>query len=140
MRGVERFVELTNYIGRWQVLGEHPMMIADSAHNEDALEKVINKLVKEDWKNIHFVIGFVNDKDLAKVLPLFPKKASYYFVKPNINRGLATDILKSAAAGLGLKGLTYQTVTEGIAAAKASADAQDLIYIGGSSFVVAEAI
>ncbi|MFT4568578.1 MAG: dihydrofolate synthase/folylpolyglutamate synthase, partial [Saprospiraceae bacterium] len=137
--GIEKYRSITNYIGRWQILQEDPLMIADSAHNEDALGKVLEKVVVLN-KKIHFVIGFVRDKDLDKVLALFPKEASYYFVNANIERAIPSDQVANNAKQYGLSGDSYNSVIKGITAAKMKAKANEMIYIGGSSFVVGDAL
>lgn len=133
--------ELTYYIGRWQVLGDSPLTVADSAHNAEGLGPVIsllNELNAYRKGHQHFVLGVVNDKDLHRVLPLFPTNASYYFVKADIPRGLPAEELMDAAAEYGLVGIECATVNQGLAAAKKTAEAHDIIFIGGSVFTVAE--
>ena len=137
--GIENFRSRTNYIGRWQILEENPTIIADSAHNEDAIRKVLQKLSALK-KKIHFVIGLVKDKDIIKVLSLFPKDAHYYFVNATIERALPSDELMHIGAQIGLIGKNYETVQAGIAAAKIQAKPDELIYVGGSSFVVGDSL
>ncbi|MCP9237204.1 folylpolyglutamate synthase/dihydrofolate synthase family protein [Lewinella sp. JB7] len=135
--------ELTYYIGRWQVLGESPLTIADSAHNAEGLGPVIdllNELNVYRKGHQHLVIGVVNDKDLSRVLPLFPTNATYYFVKADIPRGLLAEELKDAAADYRLLGDTYATVAKGLAAARKQAKPHDIIFVGGSIFTVAEVL
>ncbi|MBB4077440.1 dihydrofolate synthase/folylpolyglutamate synthase [Lewinella aquimaris] len=135
--------ELTYYIGRWQVLGESPLTIADSAHNAEGLGPVIdllNELNAYRKGHQHIVIGVVNDKDLHRVLPLFPTNASYYFVKADIPRGLPAEELHDAAAEYGLVGNEFGSVKKGFAAARKQAEAHDIIFVGGSIFTVAEVL
>lgn len=131
-------VNATRYMGRWQILGQKPLIIADSAHNEAGLLYALGELNKLKNGRLHIVLGFVNDKDLNKVLQLFPTDATYYFAKANIPRGLDTGILQAQAKSHQLKGKVYKSVKKAFAAAKMSSDANDLIFIGGSIFVVAE--
>ena len=133
-------VKKTGYIGRWQILGRHPLIIADSAHNEGGLNLVLKEIRNIAKTNLHVVIGFVNDKDLGKVLTLFPENAIYYFAKANIPRGLEAKLLKEEALKYGLKGKEYSSVRKAFAAAKKKAKTDDLIFVGGSIFVVAEVI
>ncbi len=131
--------KLTGLRGRWDVLQTNPLTIADIAHNEGGLKETIDQLTKSE-KKIHFVIGFVKDKDLQKILRLFPKEANYYFCKPDLPRGLDVNELVKMATDHQLHGKVYDSVNAAWQAAKSSADAVDIIYIGGSTFVVAEII
>ena len=128
----------TGLQGRWQQLNSAPKTICDTAHNKHGLEQVLNQLEKEELDTLHFVFGVVNDKDLDEILPLFPKKAIYYFCKPNMPRGLDAKILEQKAMEFGLKGKVYNSVSEAYASARENASITDFIYIGGSTFVVAE--
>ena len=136
--GLLNVVKNTGLQGRWQQLREFPKVICDTAHNKNGLEIVLNQVQKEDFDTLHVVLGVVNDKDLEEILPLFPKKANYYFCKPNIPRGLEVQILKQKATSFGLKGEVYNSVSEAYQKALENAGATDFIYIGGSTFVVAE--
>jgi dihydrofolate synthase/folylpolyglutamate synthase len=136
--GLLQVVKNTGLQGRWQQLGEFPKVICDTAHNKNGLEIVLKQIQKEEFDDLHIVLGVVNDKDLDEILPLFPKNAFYYFCKPNIPRGLEASILEKKAAMFGLKGEVYNSVTDAYKKAKQNAAKSDLIYIGGSTFVVAE--
>ncbi|MGZ9735258.1 bifunctional folylpolyglutamate synthase/dihydrofolate synthase [Flavobacterium sp. GNP002] len=136
--GLLNVVKNTGLQGRWQQLNEFPKVICDTAHNKNGLEIVLNQIQKEDFDTLHIVLGVVNDKDLDEILPLFPKKAIYYFCKPNIPRGLDVLILKQKAASFDLKGEVYNSVSEAYQKAIGNAAKSDFIYIGGSTFVVAE--
>ncbi|RKS89723.1 dihydrofolate synthase/folylpolyglutamate synthase [Flavobacterium limicola] len=136
--GLLNVVKNTGLQGRWQQLNEFPKVICDTAHNKNGLEIVLNQIQKEDFDTLHIVLGVVNDKDLDEILPLFPKKAIYYFCKPNIPRGLDVLILKQKAASFDLKGEVYNSVSEAYQKALKNAEITDFIYIGGSTFVVAE--
>ena len=128
----------TGLQGRWQQLNSAPKTICDTAHNKHGLEIVLNQLEKEEFDTLHFVFGVVNDKDLEEILPLFPKNAVYYFCKPNMSRGLDAIILEQKSKEFGLQGKVYNSVSEAYTSAKENATSTDFIYIGGSTFVVAE--
>ena len=136
--GLLNVVKNTGLEGRWQQLGESPKIICDTAHNKNGLEIVMKQIQKEKFDTLRIVLGVVNDKDLDEVLPLFPTDAIYYFCKPNIPRGLDTSILQEKAATFGLKGEVYNSVSESYKKALQNATKSDFIYIGGSTFVVAE--
>ena len=136
--GLLNVVKNTGLQGRWQQLGENPKIICDTAHNKHGLAVVMNQINKETFDNLHIVLGVVNDKDLDSILPLFPKNAQYYFCRPDSSRGLATEILKEAAKKYDLSGEKYDSVSGAFAAAKQNATQNDFIYVGGSTFVVAE--
>jgi dihydrofolate synthase/folylpolyglutamate synthase len=138
--GILNVVQNTNLQGRWQILQENPKVICDTAHNAHGLEIVMNQLKKEKFNQLHIVLGVVNDKDLDSVLPLFPKNAIYYFCKPKIERGLSEKILKKKAASYNLNGDTYNSISIAYKNALVNSGSKDLIYIGGSTFVVAEII
>lgn len=136
--GFLNVIKNTNLQGRWQQLGSNPTTICDTAHNAHGLKIVLNQLKKEKYEQLHIVLGLVNDKNLDEILPLFPENALYYFCKPDIPRGLDVETLKQKAAKFNLVGKTYNSVSNAYQAAKDNANSQDFIYIGGSTFVVAE--
>jgi dihydrofolate synthase/folylpolyglutamate synthase len=136
--GLLNVVKNTGLEGRWQQLGESPKIICDTAHNKNGLEVVMNQIQKETYDTLHIVLGVVNDKDLDEVLPLFPTDAIYYFCKPTIPRGLDARILQDKAAKFNLKGEVYNSVSGSYNMALQNATNSDFIYIGGSTFVVAE--
>ncbi|MBL7818869.1 MAG: bifunctional folylpolyglutamate synthase/dihydrofolate synthase [Saprospiraceae bacterium] len=138
--GFRRLKTLTQFIGRWQVLGQSPTILCDSAHNEAGIKLAMNQLEALTFNRLHFVFGMVRDKDISKVLRLLPTHATYYFCKANIPRGLEADALQNQAQAFGLVGKTYPSVKRALAAAKKQAKPDDLIYIGGSIFVLAEVI
>ncbi|MEL6274456.1 MAG: folylpolyglutamate synthase/dihydrofolate synthase family protein, partial [Bacteroidota bacterium] len=123
--------EATYYIGRWQIIGDKPLTIIDSAHNEGGLRLVIDRLLEINQGQLHIVFGVVKDKELEKVLPLLPTAAHYYFVNANIPRALPADILAEKAALHGLIGHIYDTVKNGYRAARESAHRQDIVFVGG---------
>lgn len=140
IKGIKNVVSNTGLTGRWQVLSHNPLTICDTGHNKEGLEYVINQISKIRKQKLHIVVGFVNDKDLSTVLPLFPKDAIYYFTRASVPRALDQDILKQSAESYGLNGKSYSDVRNAIAAARANASVDDLIFIGGSTFVVADSL
>ena len=139
-KGLRHVVTNTGLLGRWQILQEHPKVICDTAHNREGLTLVMEQLQEETYETLHMVIGMVNDKDLASIISLFPKNALYYFCKPDIQRGLDASILKRDFEAQGYQGKAYNSVEEAYQNARKQAEKQDLIYVGGSTFVVAEII
>jgi dihydrofolate synthase/folylpolyglutamate synthase len=138
--GFLNVIKKTGLQGRWQQLNESPKVICDTAHNKHGLEIVMKQVQNTPFDHLHIVLGVVNDKDLDDVLPLFPKNATYYFCKPNIFRGLDVLILQQKAAEFGLIGKVYNSVSEAYDKALEEAQEKDFIYIGGSTFVVAEIV
>ncbi len=138
--GFKNVVKNTGLLGRWQILNHKPFAVCDTAHNSHGLKIVLNQIQKHQFENLHIVLGVVNDKDLDSVLPLFPKNAYYYFCKPNVPRGLNPEILKEKATDFGLVGKVFDSVSEAYEAASDLAMDCDFIYIGGSTFVVAEIV
>lgn len=138
--GLKKVVENTGLMGRWQVLGENPLVVCDTAHNKEGLWWVLQQIKRQPYKKLHIVLGFVSDKDVKGVLELFPKDAVYYFVRPNIPRGLDVEILKEMARDQGIEGETFTSVKNGLKAALANALSEDMVYVGGSTFVVAEVV
>ncbi len=138
--GLKSVKKNTGLRGRWDILKVQPKVICDTAHNKEGLTYVMNQLSKEKYEHLHMVLGVVNDKNLEDVLPLFPKKASYYFAKPAIPRGLDADELKKVSEKFNLKGKVYSSVEKAYLAANEKANLNDLIFVGGSTFTVAEII
>ena len=139
-QGIERVIELTGLQGRWQVLQHHPLMICDTGHNEAGIRYVMQQLLQLSYRQLHIVFGMVNDKDPSKILPLLPKQATYYFTQAAIPRALECHQLQQQAVLYGLEGKVYVSVVEAINEAKRTANEDDVIFIGGSSYVVAEAL
>ncbi|WP_223808875.1 bifunctional folylpolyglutamate synthase/dihydrofolate synthase [Rufibacter hautae] len=136
--GLRNVQALTGLKGRWQVLGQQPLTICDTGHNIDGLRAVVTQLLALKPKQVHFVFGAVNDKDIASVLRLLPVSYRYYFCEAQIPRALPVQKLWEEAQFAGLKGAAYPTVEDAILAAKAFAQEDEVIFIGGSTFVVAE--
>ncbi len=139
-KGLLNVVKRTGLLGRWQQIHSNPKVICDTAHNSHGLKIVLNQIQKEKFNNLHFVLGVVNDKDLEDILPLFPKNAKYFFSKPNVPRGLDATILKESAKVYGLIGDVYNSISEAYKEALSVSSKNDFIYIGGSTFVVAEIV
>jgi dihydrofolate synthase / folylpolyglutamate synthase len=136
--GLIQVLKNTGLQGRWQQLAENPLVICDTAHNKHGLEIVLKQIQKQKFEQLHFVFGVVNDKDLESILDLFPKNATYYFCKPNIPRGLDAQLLQEKSQSYGLMGNAYSSVTEAYLEAKRNAKETDFVFVGGSTFVVAE--
>ncbi|MGH2644632.1 MAG: bifunctional folylpolyglutamate synthase/dihydrofolate synthase, partial [Chitinophagaceae bacterium] len=132
--------KLTGLRGRWEKLGENPLIIADVAHNMGGITEVMQRLKTLPYKQLHLVTGFVKDKPLDMVLPLFPKDAKYYFCHAPIPRALPAEELAVKAAEYGLRGQSYETIQKAFRAAKLNAGVEDMILVCGSVFVVAEVL
>ena len=138
--GLKHVQQNTGLRGRWDILQETPLVIADTAHNEHGLRETMKQLVSLQKARIHMVIGVVNDKDLGKMFPLLPKDAIYYYCKPNVIRGLDAEILGDHATAFGFTGSVYSSVSTALEAAKSACAKDEVIYVGGSTFVVAEVV
>ncbi len=131
--------KLTGLIGRWMTITDEPCRtICDSGHNIAGITSVVNQLKHEHYIHLHMVIGFMRDKDLQHILPLMPTDATYYYTHAHTTRALPADELRDLAAQYGLIGESYPDVTAALSAARAAANRRDLIYIGGSMYVLAE--
>jgi len=138
--GLGKVVANTGLLGRWQVLQQSPTVICDTAHNKEGLLQTMSQLQQESFAQLHIVLGVVSDKDLNQILPLFPKDAIFYFCAPAIARALNASELRTQAHDFGLLGDSYESVGSAYAAALEGADTEDIIYVGGSTFVVAEVL
>ena len=138
--GLSKVVLNTGLMGRWQILSLHPQIIADTAHNEAGLRIVMRQIRQVQYKRLHMVLGFVKGKDLKAIMSLFPVDALYYFTAPKMDRAIAPEELVAAAQEYNLFGNTYESVSKALRAAKKQASKEDLIYVGGSTFVVAEVV
>ena len=136
--GLKKVVSNTGLLGRWTVLNTSPFTVCDVAHNQSGLRCTLAQLRRVPHEHLHLVLGVVSDKDLATILPLFPQEARYYFCKPNIKRGLDPSVLKARAEAYGLLGSCHDSVVHAYEAAQKKAGVNDCIYLGGSTFVVAE--
>ncbi len=138
--GIKNVITNTGLLGRWQVLDKSPITIADTGHNEAGIKEVLKMIKLTPHNKLHFVLGVVNDKDIKSILKLLPKKAHYYFCKAKIARALNEYDLERQASVFGLNGKAFKTVKSAIKAARKYAKKRDLIFIGGSTFTVADAI
>ncbi len=138
--GLTKVIENTALQGRWQVLKQQPLCIADTAHNKNGLLLVMHQLKRLQYGKLHIVLGVVNDKSLSDILPLFPKEATYYFCQANIPRALEVDNLVAACRIHHMLGTAYLSVEEAYAAALANAHIDDVVFVGGSTFTVAEVL
>jgi len=138
--GLLNTVKNTGLQGRYQTLQKSPRVICDTAHNKEGLELVLQQVQEEPCEDLHIVLGVVNDKDLDSILPLFPTQATYYFCKPDVPRGLEASVLAISAKEFGLKGSAFNSVNEAYGSSLENASKKDLIYIGGSTFIVAEVV
>ena len=139
-KGLENVTTSTGFEGRWQTIGANPRIICDTAHNEGGIREVVAQLRRTPFKKLHIVMGMVNDKDIAGILALLPREAIYYFTKASIPRALSEHQLMQMAAFFGLNGAAYEDVPSALQDAKMYADKDDLIFVGGSTFVVAEVL
>tara|TARA_B100001564_G_C20659215_1_gene680763 strand:+ start:1699 stop:2898 length:1200 start_codon:yes stop_codon:yes gene_type:complete len=137
-KGIDMAMNKNPIKGRWQVLSSKPKIICDTAHNYDGFKKVLKEINKIKFESLHFVLGMVNDKKIDDILNLLPKKATYYFCKAKIERGIDEKLLAKKAQNL--NGKTYDSVKEALNHAKKNAKKNDLIFVGGSTFTVAEII
>jgi len=136
--GLQKVVQNTGLLGRWQIVGNNPLVICDTGHNQAGIKMVVEQINQTAWKELHMVIGMVSDKDQSKVLALLPANAHYYFTKAAIPRAAEPEELAAKALQFGLSGKCYPTVEQAVSAARENAGKNDLIFIGGSTFVVAE--
>ncbi|TFF35073.1 bifunctional folylpolyglutamate synthase/dihydrofolate synthase [Mucilaginibacter psychrotolerans] len=139
-KALKQIKALTGLHGRWEVLSNTPLTICDTGHNPEGIEEVLKNISAVPYKTLRMVIGMVNDKDISKVLAMLPKNAIYYFCKPDIPRGLEAKSLKEKAGSVGLRGEAYPSVKDAFEAAQSTAGDKDLVFVGGSTFVVAEVV
>ena len=140
VKGFANIVKNTGLKGRWQVLAQNPKIICDTGHNKHGLILVLEQLLQEKYKHLHIVLGFVKEKNIEEILPMFPAQATYYFCRPNIPRGLDEVVLAQKANQIGLKGNSYSSVYSALEEAKQQSNREDVIFVGGSTFVVAEIV
>ena len=138
--GLEKVLLNTGFCGRWHILSQKPLTVCDAAHNESGLNDVLTQIQTIPYRKLHIVLGMVNDKDISAMLSLFPKEAAYYFCRADIPRGLEADILRKEAQQFDLHGITYNSVETALKAAQQQASPEDMIFVGGSCFTVAEVI
>nr|WP_222937322.1 folylpolyglutamate synthase/dihydrofolate synthase family protein [Cytophaga sp. FL35] len=136
--GLARVTENTGLMGRWQVLSQEPMVVCDTAHNKEGLSIIMKQIAKYSYSHLHMVMGFVKGKDLNGILPLLPKNATYYWCRPNLERGLPVDELFTQSLNYNLNGKKFLSVEDAFNDAVSSAKNIDFVYVGGSTFTVAE--
>jgi dihydrofolate synthase / folylpolyglutamate synthase len=141
LKGMREVVQRTGLLGRWQCIGERPFTLCDTAHNKEGIEPILHQIRSiAEGRKLHVIWGMVSDKDHGPILGMLPKDAKYYFCRPDIPRGLAAEEMLEKAAPFGLIGTAYSSVRLALAAAKAYAQESDIIFVGGSTFVVAEVV
>ena len=138
--GIKNVVKNTHLQGRWQVVRKNPLVVCDTGHNVNGVSEVVNQLKDTHCDTLHIVIGMVGDKDIDGVLQLMPKEAVYYFTQASVRRAMTSGELREKALGEGLCGDSYECVADAVRAALSSARENDMVYIGGSTFVVADAL
>lgn len=136
--GLQNVVRNTALLGRWQIIGYNPLIVCDTGHNPAGIKLVVEQIHQTAWKKLHMVIGMVNDKDQSSVLSLLPTEAQYYFTRASIPRAAEPEDLAAKGEQFGLMGNCYPTVRQALSAARENAETSDLIFVGGSTFVVAE--
>lgn len=138
--GIRNVVRSTGLKGRWQVVTKRPLIICDTGHNEGGIREIVSQIGSTPHDHLHFVFGAVSDKDLTEILNLLPREATYYFCKADVPRGLDAGELAALAAAAGLNGTHYPTVAAAFSAARSAARPDDLVFVGGSTFIVAEVL
>ncbi len=139
-KGFKEVTALTGLMGRWQIVHEHPKVICDTGHNSGGIQYIAEQLRQEQYRKLRIVIGMVNDKDITAVLKLLPTEATYYFTKADIPRALGEHLLHEQALQFELQGNDFPSVQEAVAKALQDCDPDDLLFIGGSNFIIAEAL
>lgn len=137
-QGLSKTTKNTGIRGRWEIVGNNPMVVCDTAHNESGIKMAVEQIRNTAWKSLHIILGMVNDKDISPILKLLPSEADYYFTQANIPRALDAQILKEMAETAGLKGSIIRDVKTAAKEVIKNAGSSDLIFIGGSTFVVAD--
>lgn len=138
LEGLKNVKKSTGLRGRWDICGYNPMVVCDTGHNTEGVAEVIKQIRLTPYKNLHVVVGFVADKDISSILELLPREAFYYFTRPSVPRGLDYLKLSELAKNKGLKGKPFSSVKEAVGEARANASVNDLIFVGGSTFIVAD--
>ena len=138
--GIANVIKNTHLMGRWQILNNDPLTIADTGHNIDGIREVVRQLAEMTYNKLHFIFGMVNDKDIDNILQLLPHNCDYYFCKADIPRGLDASVLAKKAFDYGLRGRVYDSVRDAYRSAVNAAGFDDVVFIGGSNFIVAEVV
>ena len=137
-RGVKKVIKSTGLLGRWQKIDINPLIICDTGHNYAGITEVLKNIQLQKYQKLHIVLGFVKDKDVSNILKLLPQEATYYFCNAQISRALESKDLQSMAAEIQLQGTYYPSVADAFNQAKLNAEKADFIFIGGSTFIVAD--
>ncbi|MBN2610218.1 MAG: bifunctional folylpolyglutamate synthase/dihydrofolate synthase [Bacteroidales bacterium] len=137
-QGLKEVKQSTGFRGRWDIYGYSPLVVCDTGHNAHGISEVIKQIRQTPWRKLHMVIGFVSDKDISSILTMLPLEAVYYFTRPSVPRGLDQGILAEMARAKGLKGDSYATVKDAVQSALSAATPNDMVFVGGSTFVVAD--
>jgi dihydrofolate synthase/folylpolyglutamate synthase len=140
LQGLEHAAQLTGLRGRWEIIGREPLIICDTGHNAHGLQHSLKQLAETPHRRLHIVFGMVAGKDLSAILPLLPRWAYYYFTQANQPRALAAKRLAALCAAAGRRGKVIPNVRNALSFAKSKATRNDVIYVGGSTFVVAEVL
>lgn len=140
IKGFQKVKSNTGFAGRWHVLNESPFVVADTGHNPEGVQQVLHQIETIGYDRLHIVLGMVNDKNIDKVLSLLPKQAIYYFCKADIPRGMPVNDLEEKAGEFGLKGIKFTDVMNAYKSAVQNARNRDIVFIGGSTFTVAEVL
>ena len=138
--GLSCVIKNTSLMGRWQVIQTNPLVVCDTGHNEAALKELVAQIISSNHSKYHFVLGFSNDKDIEKISKIFPKDGSYYFVKPNVGRGMDADEVKKIFLSNNRVGKSFKSSKEALFYACKNAEQKDFVFVGGSTFVVSEII
>jgi dihydrofolate synthase / folylpolyglutamate synthase len=138
IKGLQNVISNTGIKGRWQVLANQPLTICDTGHNLEGIQEVLTQIKQQNYQHLHMVWGSVKDKDIHAILSILPKEASYYFCQAKIPRAMPAEELNQKAQEFGLDGIVVPDVNDALATARANAKTNDMIFIGGSTFVVAE--
>jgi dihydrofolate synthase/folylpolyglutamate synthase len=139
-QGFENVINNTGLMGRWQILGNEPKIVCDTGHNVNGIELIIQQIAMQKFDKLHLVLGMVKDKDINKILALLPVNANYYWCKAQLPRALNEIELQTQAMQYNLNGNAFETVALAFESAKLNASKNDFIFVGGSTFVVAEVL
>ena len=137
-RAFRNVCSLTGLMGRWMKIGDNPRVVCDTGHNEGGIKYIVKQLKEEKYNVLRIVIGFVSDKDVSHIINLLPSNAKYYFTQAQIPRAMDSETLRDMAVAAGLNGESFPSVEAAFNAAMSEAKADDMIYVGGSTFVVAD--
>ena len=139
-KGLSCVIKNTSLMGRWQVIQSNPLVVCDTGHNEAALNELVAQIISSNHSKYHFILGFSNDKNIEKISNIFPKDGSYYFVKPNVGRGMDANEVKKIFFKNNRVGKSFNSSKEALSEAYKYAKQNDFVFIGGSTFVVSEVI